>query len=67
MEPWQEERLQQLLLDKKKKLRPGCHCCGEPVDTELFLDLGPFGIRAYGCENCVRIHMHSTDYEFPRE
>ena len=51
MEPWQQEALHRLQLERKP--RPLCRCCGEPIETELCLDLEPFGIRAVACEDCV--------------
>ena len=51
MEPWQQEALRELLLSKR--LRPTCRCCGQPIDSDRYLDLEDFGIRAAACEDCV--------------
>lgn len=58
MEPWQQEALRQLQADRRRRLRPQCHCCDRPIDTERFLDLEPFGIGAMVCEECVEENMH---------
>lgn len=52
MEPWQEEAL------RKRRGKAHCRCCDEPVDTEQYLDLSPFGLQAVACERCVYKHLH---------
>ena len=38
---------------KAAQCRPKCQSCGEPILTELILDLRPFGIAAFACQRCV--------------
>lgn len=40
---------------------PRCLRCQEPVDTESYLDLMPFGIAGIACEKCVRRNSHWAD------
>ena len=61
MEPWQEEDLRQLRLAARRLRLPRCACCDEPVATEVFLDLTPFGLQGVACERCVGVHTGCTD------
>lgn len=60
MEPWQQEELRQLRMARRDSYRPRCQCCGQTVQTELQLDLSPFGLSAVACEGCVRKHMREN-------
>lgn len=40
---------------------PRCLGCGDPITSEMYLDLEPFGIQGRACEQCYRRHMHYTD------
>ena len=60
MEPWQQEALLQLQTDRRRNLRPRCHCCDEPILSERFLDLEAFGLQAMVCEDCVSANMRCT-------
>lgn len=55
MEPWQQEALHRQRLEARP--RPLCRCCGLPVNTEQYLELEPFGIRAVACEECVNKYL----------
>lgn len=63
MEAWQEEEIYQRRLEKARGRLMRCVCCGEIVDTERFLPLHRFGLKAVGCERCVEKEMEFTDYE----
>ena len=41
--------------------QPRCMGCGQPITTELYLDLEPFGIDGRACECCRSIHTHFTE------
>lgn len=41
--------------------RPRCVCCDEPVTTELYLDLEPFGLKGIACERCRDRNSRWTD------
>ena len=41
--------------------RPRCVCCNEPILSETYLDLSPFGLDGVVCERCVDRHTHDTD------
>ena len=56
MELWQQEALRQ-----ERCRVPLCQCCAEPVRTELFLDLRPFGLPAVACQRCVERNTHSEE------
>ena len=60
MEPWQQEALHQLQIDRRREERPRCHRCEEPILSEQYLDLEPFGIGAMVCEECVAENMRFT-------
>jgi ribosomal protein L34E len=60
MEPWQQEQLWQLQLERQAQKQPRCHCCEKPIQTDLYLDLSPFGLQALACERCVEEHMRAT-------
>ena len=60
MEPWQEEDLRQLRMDRRKAALPRCHCCEKPIESGQFLDLEPFGIGSVVCEACVEENTHET-------
>ena len=60
MEPWQQEQLWQLQLERHAQNRQRCQCCDRPIQTELYLDLSPFGLQALACERCVEEHMRAT-------
>lgn len=60
MEPWQQEVLIQLRTDRRRNLRPRCHCCDEPILSEQLLDLEPFGLQTMVCEDCVAENMRCT-------
>ena len=62
MEPWVEEEMRQLRLERARGRMMRCVCCGEAVDTERFLNLERFGLKAVGCERCVEKEMEFTDY-----
>ena len=57
VEVWQEEEIYQRRLEKARGRLMRCVCCGEIVDTERFLDLARFGLKAVGCERCVEKEM----------
>ena len=59
MEPWQQELLYRARAEQLPRLM--CQCCGEAVETELYLDLEPFGIRAVACERCVERNWYPTE------
>ena len=61
MEPWQEEQLYQMALEIRRQRRPRCVCCDEPVATECYLDLAPFGLMGVACENCVDSNLAETE------
>ena len=63
MEPWQQELLNRARAERQPRLM--CQCCGEAVETELYLDLEPFGIRAAACSEhfsakYTRLHNNSN-------
>lgn len=60
MEPWQQEVLHQLQIDRRREERPRCYCCEEPILSERFLDLDAMGIEAKVCEECVAENMRFT-------
>lgn len=64
MEPWQQEQLWQLQLERHAQNRQQCHCCDRPIQTELYLDLSPFGLESLACESCVEKNLHTTDYKY---
>lgn len=57
MEPWQEEELRLLRLERLPHSR--CVCCGEIITAE-YLDLTAFGLKGYGCQGCVDGNMKWT-------
>jgi hypothetical protein len=57
MKPWQQEALRHA----GRRPKPICQCCDQPVETELWLDLSPFGINGVGCERCVYRHFKQTE------
>lgn len=54
MEPWQQEAL------RRRPVKLRCRCCDEPVNTEQYLDLTPFGLQAVACERCVYHNLKLT-------
>lgn len=58
MEPWQQEALEQQRLERKRQGYPRCRCCDEPITTEYYLDLTPFGLNAKACEACTDANTH---------
>lgn len=60
MEPWQQEMLRQLRLDRRRAMRPRCRCCSRPILSEQYLDLEPFGLQAMVCEECVAANLRYT-------
>ena len=61
MEPWLQEELRQIHLAARRARLPRCACCGEPIPTERFLDLRPFGLGAVACETCVEENFSYTE------
>ncbi len=61
MEPWVEEQMRQMGLERERDKLPRCVCCGEPVVSERYLDLDSFGLKGVGCEGCVEKAMEYTD------
>lgn len=57
MEIWQQEALSR----RRPPALGLCQCCGEPVQTEQYLDLRPFGLQAVACERCVDRNLHSSE------
>ncbi len=54
---WQEEML---LQQRRQRNRLWCQCCEEPVETEMYLDLEPFGIHAVACQRCIAANLYSA-------
>lgn len=46
----------ELAHDRKIAMRPRCLCCDEPINGETCLNLKPFGINGYACEDCISSH-----------
>ncbi len=61
MEPWQEEDLRQLRQTARRLRLPRCACCDEPLPSETYLDLAPFGLSGVACEECVEMHTGFSD------
>lgn len=40
---------------------PCCLGCGNPIASEMYLDLEPFGIQGRACEQCCSRHTHYMD------
>ena len=62
MEPWEEEAQRQWRVEREQAKLPRCQCCGEPIVSEQYLDLEPFGVDAYACESCVEDNLHSNGF-----
>ena len=56
----QEARRDQRRVAWLSKL-PRCLGCGDPITSEMYLDLEPFGIQGRACERCCGHHMHYND------
>ena len=61
MEPWVEEELHQMRLERERARLRRCVCCGEAVMSERYLDLEGFGLKGVGCERCVEKAMEYND------
>ncbi|MBO5867421.1 MAG: hypothetical protein J6Q54_00745 [Oscillospiraceae bacterium] len=59
MEPWQEEALYRRQWERRPC--PVCQGCGQAITTELCLDLSPFGLSGYACEECYSAARIWTD------
>ena len=60
MEPWQEEDLRQLRVDRRRAALTRCHCCDKAMDDGAYLDLEPFGLSGIVCEECVGDNTHEV-------
>ena len=63
MEPWQQELQRQWQVQRTNSRLPKCQCCGEPVVTEQYLDLAPFGVNARACGRCVENNLYENLFE----
>ena len=61
MEIWQEEELYQMALEVRRQRRPRCVCCGEPVASQMCLDLSAFGLHGVACEDCIDGNLHNAE------
>ena len=52
----QQEEIRDARYSKWRSRLPRCACCGEPIESEKYLDLEPFGLQDRACEGCVRLH-----------
>lgn len=41
--------------------RPRCVCCDDPITTEQYLDLAPFGLKGLACDRCRDNNSHWSD------
>ena len=57
MEPWVEEEMRQMRLERERDKLPRCVCCNQPVVSERYLELEGFGLKGVGCEGCVEKAM----------
>lgn len=60
MEPWQEEARCQQHRERRGRQFPCCYSCGDPITTERYFDLEPFGLSAQLCEDCMEENTHDT-------
>lgn len=55
-----EER-RQMVWERRLERREKCFCCGEAVESEVFLDLEPFGVKGVVCEGCRVRHTYPVE------
>lgn len=60
-DPVEQEARRDRAYAKKLMHRPQCEGCGCPITDETYIDLEPFGIHGYACEQCIRLNTHYTE------
>ena len=63
LEGYVMEERRQVRWDRVVGKRPVCVRCGEPVVTEQYLDLEPFGLRGIACGRCRDRCSHWVEWE----
>ena len=63
LEGYLMEERRQIGWDRVVGKRPVCVRCGEPVVTEQYLDLEPFGLRGIACGRCRDRCSHWVQWE----
>ena len=59
-DPADDFQLRDLAYTARFMRRPRCVCCEEPILSETYFDLSPFGLNEVVCERCVDKHTHDT-------
>ena len=55
------EEGRQLRWDRRVARRRRCVCCEEPVRSEVYLDLEPFGVKGVVCEGCRERYTYPVE------
>ena len=59
-DPAVQEAAHALAYTAKVMHRPRCECCGSPLTGDQYMDLEPFGLKGYACEQCIDKHSYDV-------